>query len=81
MLDKTIFVGNSGLASNKNGIQWLRQFVKNFVYTVIEIPLISIGNQLGQRGITVEYIDFTISRSFGASFRCSTQPLVREDLS
>ncbi|WP_254664252.1 MULTISPECIES: hypothetical protein [Lysinibacillus] len=43
MLDKTIFVGNSGLASNKNAIQWLRQFVKNFVYTVIEIPLISIG--------------------------------------
>jgi len=38
-------------------------------------------NQLAQRGITVEYIDFTISRSFGASFRCSTQPLVREDLS
>ncbi|MFA1736260.1 hypothetical protein [Lysinibacillus fusiformis] len=48
---------------------------------VTDKGFISIGNQLAQRGITVEYIDFTISRSFSASFRCSTQPLVREDLS
>ncbi|MFF2550917.1 dimethylarginine dimethylaminohydrolase family protein [Nocardia sp. NPDC058058] len=31
------------------------------------------------RGITVELIDFTISRTFGGAFRCSTQPLNRTD--
>lgn len=36
-----------------------------------------IAEQLKSRGITVEYVDFSISRSFGGSFRCSTQPLVR----
>ncbi|HBV68821.1 MAG TPA: amidinotransferase [Clostridiales bacterium] len=36
-----------------------------------------IADQLSSKGITVEPIDFEISRSFGGSFRCSTQPLVR----
>lgn len=36
-----------------------------------------IAEQLKARGITVEYVDFRISRSFGGSFRCSTQPLIR----
>lgn len=39
----------------------------------------SIGEQLAAYGIHVEYIDFQISRSFGGSFRCSTQPLLRKD--
>lgn len=38
----------------------------------------TIGKELEKRGITVEYIDFKISRSFGGSFRCSTQALLRE---
>ncbi|MEB3032200.1 dimethylarginine dimethylaminohydrolase family protein [[Mycobacterium] nativiensis] len=36
-----------------------------------------IGEQLTHRGITVEYVEFGISRSLGGSFRCSTQPLLR----
>ena len=36
-----------------------------------------IGDQIEQENIKVEYIDFSISRSFGGSFRCSTQPLLR----
>jgi glycine amidinotransferase len=36
-----------------------------------------IGNEIAQRGITVEYVDFTISRSLGGAFRCSTQALLR----
>ncbi len=36
-----------------------------------------IGEQLARHGVTVEYVDFRISRSFGGSFRCSTQPLLR----
>lgn len=39
VLDKTIFVGNSGLASNKNGVQWLRNLASNFDYSVVEVPL------------------------------------------
>ncbi|WP_423735799.1 dimethylarginine dimethylaminohydrolase family protein [Chitinophaga caseinilytica] len=38
-----------------------------------------IGEQVAAHGVTVEYIDFRISRSFGGSFRCSTQPLLRRD--
>ncbi|WP_431811089.1 dimethylarginine dimethylaminohydrolase family protein [Lysinibacillus sp. FW12] len=147
VLDKIIFVGNSGLASNQNGVQWLRNLASNFDYTVVEVPLhptilhldcalslvrnglmivceeafldgipeqlkdwdkihVSledaarlatnglpvneqvyitdkeftwIGEQLEQKGITVEYVDFKISRSFGGSFRCSTQPLLRTE--
>ncbi|MSS11560.1 amidinotransferase [Clostridium sp. WB02_MRS01] len=145
VLDKTVFVGNSGLASNYNGYLWLQSFLSHFGYEVVEVPLkqdvlhldcalslvrdglmiiceealingipkalkdwdkISvpykdiaylavnglpvnestyildpqfeyIAEQLKTRGITVEYIDFEISRSLGGSFRCSTQPLVR----
>ncbi|GAB2458333.1 arginine deiminase family protein [Comamonas humi] len=36
-----------------------------------------IGDQLERHGVKVEYVDFRISRSFGGSFRCSTQPLLR----
>lgn len=37
-----------------------------------------IGEQIAKRGVTVEYVDFAISRGFGGAFRCSTQPLWRE---
>ncbi|MBE9909329.1 dimethylarginine dimethylaminohydrolase family protein [Enterococcus casseliflavus] len=147
VLDKTIFVGRSGLASNENGISWLSNLGGSFGYEVVEVPLhetilhldcaISlvreglmivckeallngipeqfkdwdkiyvtledasrlatnglpinenvyitdpefkfIGDELRKRGMKVEYIDFKISRSFGGSFRCSTQPLLRMD--
>lgn len=147
VLDKTIFAGNSGLASNSNGIRWLRSLVRTAGYEVVEVPLhptilhldcaiglirdglmvvceeallngipeqlkdwdkISvtledasklatnglpinenvyitdpefkfIGEELEKRGITVEYVDYKISRSFGGAFRCSTQPLLRCD--
>ncbi|WP_232835771.1 dimethylarginine dimethylaminohydrolase family protein [Actinocorallia populi] len=36
-----------------------------------------IGEQLEHRGVTVEYVDFSITRSLGGAFRCSTQPLHR----
>ncbi|MCP9624256.1 amidinotransferase [Nocardia otitidiscaviarum] len=38
-----------------------------------------VGTELKARGITVEYIDFSVSRLFGGAFRCSTQPLLRAD--
>lgn len=142
---KTVFVGNSGLASNENGHQWLRNLLKHFGINVVSVPLAKdvlhldcalslvrdglmivceeallegipkelshwdkiqiqkeeiahlaanglpvneqvyildpffekIGKQLEDRGIQTEYIDFSISRSLGGSFRCSTQPLLR----
>ncbi|MBO0462092.1 MULTISPECIES: dimethylarginine dimethylaminohydrolase family protein [Enterococcus] len=145
VLGKTIFAGNSGLASNTRGIQWLRNLVKRFDYEVIEVPLhptilhldcalslvrdglmivceeaflngipeqlskwdrvnvslaqasrlatnglpinettyvtdpefTFIGEELEKRGITVEYVDYKLTRIFGGSFRCSTQPLLR----
>ncbi len=145
VLNKTVFVGNSGQASNHNGYLWLKSYLSHWGYCVTEVPLhkdvlhldcalslvrdglmivceeafpegipeqlkswdrISvpfkdiaylainglpinesayildpqfeyIAEQLRERGISVEYIDFSISRSFGGSFRCSTQPLVR----
>ena len=36
-----------------------------------------IGEQIAQHGVQVEYLDFTNSRAFGGSFRCSTQALYR----
>lgn len=146
VLGKQVFVGNSGLASNDLGIQWLRKLLKPQGYTVEQVKLhpdilhldcalglvkeglmivceeafvneipdvlkdwkkihvtldeamnlatnglpVSpevyitdpvfkrIGDQIGTEGIKVEYIDFSISRSFGGSFRCSTQPLLRQ---
>lgn len=143
---KTVFVGNSGLASNEAGIDWLRNYLKRDGYEVVEVKLDpeflhldcalslvreglmivcedaltdgipeqlknwdkitvskedaqdlatnglpinenvyvtdiafknSVGAELEKRGITVEYIDFKISRQFGGAFRCSTQPLLR----
>lgn len=38
-----------------------------------------IGHQLENYGVKVEYVDFSITRSFGGSFRCSTQPLLRKN--
>lgn len=37
-----------------------------------------IGDAVAREGITVEYVDFTVSRAFGGAFRCSTQALWRE---
>lgn len=147
VLDKTIFAGRSGLASNSNGIKWLELLAGRYGYEVVDVPLhpailhldcalglvkeglmivceeallkgvpeqlkgwdrinISledasklaanglpinenvyitdpefkyIGDELERRGMTVEYIDFKITRSFGGAFRCSTQPLLRND--
>ncbi|MFC7514049.1 dimethylarginine dimethylaminohydrolase family protein [Herbaspirillum sp. GCM10030257] len=39
VLNKTIFVGNSGLASNTNGVAWLRKFLGPQGYTVEEVRL------------------------------------------
>lgn len=36
-----------------------------------------IGDEVARHGISIEYVDFAISRGFGGSFRCSTQPLLR----
>jgi glycine amidinotransferase len=36
-----------------------------------------IGEQIARHGITVEYLGYDVSRGFGGSFRCSTQPLWR----
>lgn len=146
VLNKTVFVGDSGQASNQKGYKWLKLLLSHFNYEVVSVPLRKevlhldcamslvrdglmivceeallngipeqlahwdkivvpysdveklavnglpinekvyvmdpefeyIGAQLTKRGITVEYIDFNISRSLGGSFRCSTQPLYRE---
>ncbi|MFE3293085.1 dimethylarginine dimethylaminohydrolase family protein [Rhodococcus sp. NPDC059234] len=144
--DKHVFVGNSGLASNTLGIDWLHKLLTPLGYTVetvrlqpnflhldcalgliregllvscpdalidglptalrewerIEIsesdgvdlgtnglpispevyvtdPVFRhIGDRIADHGVTVEYVDFAISRTFGGSFRCTTQPLWRE---
>src|SRR5690606_409324 len=39
VLNKEIFVGTSGLASNRKGVVWLRNFMSTFGYTVTEVPL------------------------------------------
>lgn len=39
VLGKTIFVGNSGLASNHNGYLWLKSYLSHWDYQVIEVPL------------------------------------------
>lgn len=143
--NKTVFVGESGLASNEGGAQWLKNYLSKDNYEVIHVNLhphvlhldcaLSIVNdhliiiseeafldgvpayfdsfdkiivpledvaklavnglpisdsvyimdpefeyietQLRNHGITVELIDFKISRSLGGSFRCSTQALER----
>lgn len=37
-----------------------------------------LGDAVAKHGVAVEYVDFSISRSFGGAFRCSTQTLWRE---
>jgi len=44
---------------------------------VIDPVFSRIGDELENNGVTVESVDFSISRGFGGSFRCSTQPLLR----
>lgn len=39
VLGKTVFVGNSGLASNRNGYRWLKSYLSHEDYQVIEVPL------------------------------------------
>lgn len=39
VLNQTVFVGNSGQASNHNGYLWLKAYLSHFGYTVIEVPL------------------------------------------
>lgn len=144
--NKTVFVGNSGNASNEAGIKWLSDYLKHFGYKVTEVKLDpeilhldcalslvkeglmvvceealingipdelkdwdkitvnkkdainlatnglpvneevyitdtafkdTVGAELEKRGITVEYIDFKISRSLYGAFRCSANPLLR----
>ncbi|GLZ78598.1 amidinotransferase [Actinorhabdospora filicis] len=38
-----------------------------------------LGDRLAEHGVRVEYVDFAITRSFGGSFRCSTQALLRRE--
>ncbi|MGV9675530.1 dimethylarginine dimethylaminohydrolase family protein [Nocardia sp. NPDC003482] len=44
---------------------------------VIDVEFERVGKELEARGVTVEYLDFAVSRLFGGAFRCSTQPLLR----
>ncbi|WP_420880807.1 dimethylarginine dimethylaminohydrolase family protein [Rhodococcus sp. (in: high G+C Gram-positive bacteria)] len=37
-----------------------------------------IGDRIAHHGVTVEYVDFAVTRSFGGAFRCTTQVLRRE---
>ncbi|MES9512183.1 arginine deiminase family protein [Streptomyces sp. NPDC000609] len=37
-----------------------------------------LGQEIEKFGVHVEYVDFSITRSLGGSFRCSTQPLLRK---
>jgi glycine amidinotransferase len=37
-----------------------------------------IGDRIAEHGVTVEYVDFATTRSFGGAFRCTTQVLRRE---
>lgn len=39
VLDKTVFVGYSGLASNTAGIQWLRRLLEPFGYQIVPVRL------------------------------------------
>lgn len=145
VLGKTIFVGNSGLASDHSGYLWLKNYLAHWDYRVLEVPLRRevlhldcalslvreglmilceealtdgipeplrswerirvpyrdvaylavnglpvndrvyitdpkfgyVAEELYKRNIEVESIDFSVSRSLGGSFRCSTQPLER----
>lgn len=37
-----------------------------------------LGQEIEKFGVHVEYVGFSITRSLGGSFRCSTQPLLRK---
>ena len=37
-----------------------------------------IGEAIARHGVAVEYVEFSVSRAFGAAFRCPTQALWRE---
>lgn len=39
VLDKTVFVGVSGQASNERGYQWLKSFLRPYGYEVFKVPL------------------------------------------
>jgi glycine amidinotransferase len=146
VLGKHVFVGSSGLASNKMGYHWLKKLLSPCGYHVEYVPLkpsilhldcalslvneglmivcesafmngipdilkpwtkinitetdcarlaanglpinestyvidpvfSDIGDALIKEGIVVECVDFSVSRAFGGSFRCSTQPLLRK---
>ncbi|MBF6435166.1 hypothetical protein [Nocardia cyriacigeorgica] len=66
-----VFVGESGMATNGLAID---------AETYITDPLFERdGREVQARGVTVEYVDFAVSRLFGGAFRCSTQPLGRFD--
>ncbi|MEU3271425.1 hypothetical protein ABZ639_11295 [Saccharomonospora sp. NPDC006951] len=145
VLGSHVFVGDSGLASNRLGARWLAKYLAPHGYTVERVRLherilhldcalglvregllvvceealldgvpsiladwdrvpvsfeeatalatnglpldpgsyvtdpafAGVGERLAARGIHVEYVDFSITRSLGGSFRCSTQPLLR----
>nr|WP_295867515.1 arginine deiminase-related protein [uncultured Chitinophaga sp.] len=146
VLDKHVFVGSSGLASNALGARWLEKLLYPYGYTLEVVRLQPdilhldcalglvrnglmivceeafkdgiperlrtwerinvtyketanlatnglplspdvyvtdpvfrhIGDQIASHGVTVEYVDFHITRSLGGAFRCSTQPLLRK---
>jgi hypothetical protein len=44
----------------------------------MRLPDAETGSKEQLNDVTVEYVDFSISRSFGGAFRCSTQTLWRE---
>ncbi|MEU8763169.1 arginine deiminase family protein [Streptomyces sp. NPDC048659] len=145
VLGRRVFVGTSGLASNRLGIRWLAKLLEPHGYTVETVRLhermlhldcalglvregllvvceealpdglpeslrdwdrvtvdleqagrlatnglplspevyvtdpvfASVGKRLEDFGVHVEYVDFSVTRSLGGSFRCSTQPLLR----
>ncbi|RPK69869.1 hypothetical protein [Streptomyces sp. NBC_01243] len=37
-----------------------------------------LGQEIERFGVHVEYVEFSITRSLGGSFRCGTQPLLRK---
>ena len=40
----------------------------------------TVGMELEKRGVQAEYLDFRFTRTFGGSFRCSANPLLRKPL-
>ena len=39
----------------------------------------TVGKELEKRGVRAEYLDFRFTRAFGGAFRCSTNPLLRNE--